>query len=138
MPGVTRYVLDNLTVPVIFSGYEIGDRIKTGAVFNDLDRDTPLYVGFMHFSRNASWIRENFRGKILDNSSYDQTAVLYAVRNGEGIYWDRIEGGYCKADDSGGDTWIEGPVTNQSYLSLKASPLCLTGSEFLHNIHQQA
>ena len=122
MPGVTRYVLDNLTVPVIFSGYEIGDRIKTGAVFNDLDRDTPLYVGFMHFSRNASWIRENFRGKILDNSSYDQTAVLYAVRNGEGIYWDRIEGGYCKADDSGGDTWIEGPVTNQSYLSLKADP----------------
>jgi hypothetical protein len=122
MPGVTLYVLANLKVPVVFSGYEIGDRIKTGEVFNRIYPETPLYVGFLHFSRNASWIKGSFIGKILDNSSYDQTAVLYAVRNGEGIYWDRIEGGYCKADSTGGDTWIEGPVGNQSYLKLKMDP----------------
>ena len=33
MPGVTRYVISNLSVPVTFSGYEIGEAIKTGEVW---------------------------------------------------------------------------------------------------------
>jgi hypothetical protein len=122
MPGVTRFVLENITVPLTFSGYEIGDVIKTGKVFNGIDQETPLYVGFLHFSRNAPWIKKFYRDKILDNSSYDQTAVLYAVKKGEGVYWDKVTGGYCKPDDHGGNTWVEGPVTNQSYLKLKMQP----------------
>jgi hypothetical protein len=122
MPGVTRFVLQNICVPVTFSGYEIGIVIKTGEVFNNIDPHTPLYVGWMHFSQNASWIKENFKGKILDNATFDQTAVLYAVRNGVGKYWDKFEGGYCDADEKGGNKWITGPVSNQSYLKLKWSP----------------
>jgi inosine-uridine nucleoside N-ribohydrolase len=122
MPGVTRFVLDNITVPITFSGYEVGNAIKTGEVFNDISPETPLYAGFMHFSRNAYWIKDNFKGKILDNSSFDQTAVLYAVRKGEGVYWERVKGGYCLPDDQGGNIWINGPVTNHSYLRLKMEP----------------
>jgi inosine-uridine nucleoside N-ribohydrolase len=122
MPGVTRFVLDNIKVPITFSGYEIGNIIKTGEVFNDIDPATPLYVGFLHFSRNAPWIKDFYQGRILDNSSYDQTAVLYAVRKGEGLYWDKVEGGYCDPDNNGGNTWVEGPVSNQSYLKLKMKP----------------
>jgi inosine-uridine nucleoside N-ribohydrolase len=55
MPGVTRFVLEHLPVPVTFSGYEVGVQIKTGAVFNQLPADHPLYVGFMHFSQYAPW-----------------------------------------------------------------------------------
>jgi len=122
MPGVTQFVLQNIDVPVTFSGYEIGDVIKTGEIFNKIDTQTPLYVGFKHFSQNAPWIKEHYKGKILDNSSYDQTAVLYAVRKGLGVYWDKIVGGYCEPDENGGNKWIKGEVTNHSYLKLKTNP----------------
>ncbi len=121
MPGVTEYVLDKIKVPVTFSGYEIGLGIKTGEVFNSIDQNSPLYIGYKHFSKNASWINQNYKGKILGNATYDQTAVLYAVRGGIGTLWDRIEGGYCQPDKTGGNQWIAGPKTHHSYLRLKAS-----------------
>jgi hypothetical protein len=126
MHGVTRFVFQNIKVPVIFSGYEIGIVIKTGEVFNDIDPDTPLYTGWMHFSRNAPWIKQNYVGKILDNATFDQTAVLYAVRNGTGKWWDRIEGGYCDPDEVGGNKWIVGPASNHSYLKLTEDPEKMT------------
>jgi len=118
MPGVTRFVIKNIDAPIVFSGYEIGVDIKTGEIFNNYNKNTPLYIGFMHFSQNAPWIKMNFEGKILDNSTYDQTAVLYAVRNGVGIYWDKIEGGICEPDDVGGNKWFKKANSNHSYLSL--------------------
>jgi hypothetical protein len=122
MKGVTKYVLANLDLPITFSGYEIGVSIKTGEVFNDIDKDTPLYVGFYHFSKFAPWMKEYFKGKILDNSSYDQTAVLYAVRGGLNKWWTKVEGGYCAVEDNGDNKWIEGKKTNHSYLKLLEEP----------------
>ena len=118
MPGVTKFVLENLPVAVTFSGYEVGEAIKTGEVFNRIEQNHPLYIGFMHFSQNAPWIKENFKGNILNNSTFDQTAVLYAVRNGSGLYWEKISNGYCQADSSGGNRWITGKDSNHSYLKL--------------------
>jgi hypothetical protein len=109
-------------VPVTFSSFEVGVVIKTAEVFNGIDPKKPLYVGFMYFSEHAPWIKANFKGKILDNSSYDQTAVLYAVRDGVGTWWEKIEGGYCKPDDHGGNVWVDGPVTNHAYLKLLWEP----------------
>ncbi len=122
MPGVTQYVLSGINTPITFSGYELGEAIKTGEVFNDIDRNTPLYVGFLHFSRNAPWIKDRFRGKILDNSTFDQTAVLYAVRGGVGTYWDRVTGGRCVPDKTGGNKWIGDAASNHSSLVLKMDP----------------
>jgi len=119
MPGVTKYVISNITVPITFSGYEVGVDIKTGEVFNKIDHNTPLYVGFMHFSENAPWIKKNFKGKILNNSTYDQTAVLYAVRNGTGLYWDKVSGEMCVPDEKGGNKWIKNNKSSHSYLVLK-------------------
>jgi len=56
-------------------------------VHNEFD---PLYIGFMHFSEYAPWMKAYFRGEILDNSTFDQTAVLCAVRQGVGDYWDGL------------------------------------------------
>lgn len=120
MKGVTKYVLENLEVPVTFSGFEIGVKIKTAASFESLPKTHPLYIGFAHFSENAPWMKQYYDGKILNNSSYDQTAVLYAARGGVGKYWDRVEGGYCVADEKGNNYWKEGPAGNQSYLVLTA------------------
>jgi hypothetical protein len=122
MPGVTKFVVENLEVPVVFSGFEIGVKIKTGEVFNELDPGHPLYIGFYHFSKHAPWMKQHFQGKIFDNSTYDQTAVLYAVRGGVGKYWDKVNGGYCEVDPNGDNRWIEGEPTNQSYLVLTEEP----------------
>ncbi len=122
MPGVTRYVLEHLSVPITFSGFELGVQIKSGAVFNQIDHNTPLYIGFKHFSEFAPWMKANYRGEILDNSTFDQTAVLYAVRKGVGDYWERIGSGFCQADDHGGNSWIEKAPSHHSYLNLTMEP----------------
>ncbi len=117
MAGVTRFVLEHLTVPITFLGYEIGQPLKTGEVFNKLTKDSPLYLGFYHFSKYCPWLNDQFEGKIYDNSTYDQTAVLYAVR-GLGSYWHRVADGICQADDKGGNTWVAKPNSTHSYLVL--------------------
>ena len=122
MPGVTQYVLSHLDVPITFSGFELGVQIKTGEVFNQMNPNTPLYVGFMYFSRNAPWMKMRFKGEILDNSTFDQTAVLYAVRNGSGLLWDKVPNGICVPDEKGGNTWKESQESAHSYLHLKMDP----------------
>ena len=118
MKGVTKYVLEKLTVPITFSGYELGVNLKTGEIFNEIDKNSPLYKGFMHFSKYCPWLNDQYEGKIYDNATYDQTAVLYAVRNGVGDYWSRVEDGYCVADSTGGNTWKTATGTNHAYLKL--------------------
>jgi inosine-uridine nucleoside N-ribohydrolase len=121
MPGVTQYVVQHIDVPITFTGYEVGLNIKSGEVFNTIDQNTPLYQGFYHFSKFCPWLNHQFEGKIYDNSTYDQTAVLYAVRGGVGDYWERVSGGRCLPDSVGGNVWISGEVTKHSYLKLLKS-----------------
>lgn len=122
MEGVTQYVFDHVEVPVVFLGYEIGIRIQTGEIFNKLPEDHPLYLGFYHFSKYAPWMKERFNGRILNNATYDQTAVLYAVRGEDPDYWKKVEGGYNEIDENGDNRWIDGEVTNQSYMRLLVEP----------------
>ncbi len=121
MPGVTKFVIGNLDVPIVFTGFELGVQIKTGKVFNTIDKDTPLYKGFLYYSEHAPWIKANFEGEILNNSSFDQTAVLYVVEGGIGKYWKKINGS-CIVEENGDNHWEKGKKTNQSYLKLKESP----------------
>jgi inosine-uridine nucleoside N-ribohydrolase len=122
MPGVTKFVIDNLKVPIVFSGFELGVQIQTGAIFNEIDEETPLYQGFMYFSEHAPWMKDRFKGKILDNSTFDQTAVLYAVNDGADVLWEKITGGYCEADNKGGNRWVKRENSNHSYLKLIEKP----------------
>lgn len=122
MPGVTKFVLENIEVPVVFTGFEIGVKIKSAAVLNERDPNTPLYVGFKYFSEHASWMKQNYKGKILDNSSFDQTGVIYAVRNGVGTYWNKVENGICVADSIGGNKWVPAENSNHAYLELTSDP----------------
>lgn len=118
MPGVTKYVLEHIQLPVTFSGAELGDSLRTGEVFKELPKDAPLYLGFYHFGKYAPWMKHKFKGDIYDNATFDQTAVLYAVRNGLGDYWHKVENGICVADSIGGNTWLEKKNSNHSYLVL--------------------
>jgi inosine-uridine nucleoside N-ribohydrolase len=122
-PGVTKYVLEELTVPVVFSGWELGRQIRTGRRLNELDPGHPLYIGYKHWTMQSESRRARHGGEIVDNASWDQTAVLYAVRGGLGEYWDKVEGGYNVAKyENGANYWVAGEPTNHSYLVLKESP----------------
>ena len=119
MPGVTKYVIENLHVPIVFSGAEVGSVIQTGSVFNEIDHNTPLYVGFLHFSKNAPWVKSKFEGRILDNATFDQTAVLYAVRRDNSSYWAKPAGWYCTVDIDGSNEWVKQNDSNHTYLKLR-------------------
>jgi SH3-like domain-containing protein len=87
-----------------------------------LGESHPLYVGFKHFSQNASWMKDRYEGKILDNATFDQSAVLYAVRGGVGKYWEKVDTGYCVATKNGSNYWVEGDKYNHAYLKLTKNP----------------
>ncbi len=127
MPGVTKFVIRNITVPITFVGAEIGEKIKTGEILNTAYPKTPLYVGFLYFSNHAPWMKKYYNGKIINNPSYDQAAVLYAVRGGVGKFWDKIENGYCQPGNKGGNVWVESKKSNHSYLKLKMNPGKIAG-----------
>jgi hypothetical protein len=122
MPGVTKYVIEKIQRPIIFSGYEIGVKIKTGAMLEGLDLNDPLILGYKHFSENAPWMQPYYEGGIINNSSYDQTAVLYAIERNKDNLWKYGENGYCKVNEKGDSEWIPGQKSNQSYLILNKDP----------------
>lgn len=119
MPGVTKYVLENISLPITFSGAELGSKLKTGEVFKELPKNSPLHLGFYHFGKHAPWVKGQFQGAIFDNATYDQTAVLYAVRSGLGTYWEKVGDGRCVADETGGNIWANEEGSNHSYLVIK-------------------
>ncbi|MEL7222229.1 MAG: hypothetical protein AAGJ93_12975, partial [Bacteroidota bacterium] len=108
----------NLDLPITFTGFDLGASLKTGEVFNALPKDTPLYLGFRHFGEHAPWMKDQFKGKIFDNATFDQTAVLYAVRRGLGNYWHKVDDGYCVADSTGGNRWVAKADSKHAYLVL--------------------
>jgi hypothetical protein len=59
---------------VVFSGFEIGAAIKTGERLRDLPEESPVRAAYRLFNG------------LQDRESWDQTAVLYAVR-GARDYW---------------------------------------------------
>ncbi|MDO3385856.1 hypothetical protein QWI17_08405 [Gilvimarinus sp. SDUM040013] len=118
MPGVTRKLFDVLNVPVVFSGYEVGQAIMTGETLNQLDHAHPLYIGYRHFSEHAQWMQDQFDGDISANASYDQTAVLFAVQ-GLQPYWQLSSAGTVKVTDDGGNTWHPNEAGQHRYLIVK-------------------
>lgn len=118
MPGVTQYVLDNIPVPTIFSGFEVGKALTTGSEINQYPKNTPLYVGYKHFSEFAPWMKDQYQGKVLDNATFDQTAVMYAAIGGVGKYWSLSKPGLLRADKTGKNTWEFDESGKHRYLIL--------------------
>lgn len=126
-PKAAAYVFENLNVPIVFTGWEVGRYIKTGLGIKQLDTIHPLYIGYDYYYKNApwevnaTWLDEDEKGKMRSKPSFDQTAVLYAVRGGVGKYWELVKDGYCQVDTvTGFNRWISGDKTNQAYLRVIA------------------
>lgn len=98
--------------PVVFSGFEIGTRIKTGRGLRTTPEDNPVracYSGYNGLSDRESW---------------DHTAVLFAVR-GAGEYWDLSDPGFCLMHARVGfgyNEWLPARQKDHRYLIQKMAP----------------
>lgn len=103
-----RYVYQNFPRPVLLSGFEIGQKIKTGLplVQNNAIQNSPVKDVFRICLPMA---KEDTAGRM----SWDQTAVLIAVAGYRPFY--KIKQGQIQVGEDGSNTWnLKG--TNHFYL----------------------
>jgi inosine-uridine nucleoside N-ribohydrolase len=112
MHRTTEYVLEHWPsdVPIVMSGVEIGLAIVSGERYEADLADGPLRTG----------LGLAFNALRVGRPSWDETAVLYAVRglshDGE-EYWTTVSEGSISINPLSGDTtWVASPDGNQSYL----------------------
>src|SRR5690606_1445706 len=96
---------------IVFSGFEIGQPIGTGKGLVKLPEKNPVRRGF-----------ELYNG-LTNNSSWDQTAVLFAAR-GAGEYWTLSEPGRCSFPEgsTGQVEWTSDPEGQHRDLVKKMPP----------------
>ncbi|MEA1951848.1 MAG: nucleoside hydrolase [Planctomycetota bacterium] len=116
-PGAA-YAVNHWPGPIVFSGFEIGRRIMTGARLRSFEGKSPvrraykLYNGLNH------------------RESWDQTAVLYAARGLDGglaDYWDLETGGHMHVNPDGSNVWRKSPDKGHAYLVQKMDPKKIAG-----------
>ena len=104
--------LNDWPTPVVLSGFEIGARVHTGRRLRALPETSPVRAAYLHFNG------------LENRESWDQTAVLYAVR-GAGTYWSESGPGLCLmhvSGKSGYSEWIPTPRKSHRYLVEKMAP----------------
>lgn len=109
-PLSTYFTLQNWHKPVVFCGWEIGNKILTGGkrVKEALSEQHPVYQAYIHYNNFAS------------RPSWDQLAV-YLLSNDSASYIERIGSGYCEVNEAGENHWVEGKKKGfkHSYIRLK-------------------
>ena len=109
-PSSAVHAVAGWPTPIVWTGYEIGVEILTGARLRELPTDSPVRRCY-----------ELYNG-INNRKSWDQTAVLYAVRGLAGRladFWYVGSGGYYHIDTDGSNTWRPSPHGDHSYLIKK-------------------
>lgn len=113
----SKIVFDNWGVPILFSGVEIGMKIKTGLpLVNDRSIKNSPVKDVYRISIPLS--PQDSTGRM----SWDQTAVLIAVK-GYKPWWN-IQKGTIKVAEDGSNTWENGDSLH-SYLIESQSPIII-------------
>lgn len=108
------YAIKHWPTPIVFSGGELGVRIQTGAGLKRLPTDSPVRRAY-----------ELYNG-LTNRASWDQTAVLYAVRGLEGglsDVWKLHSKGSIHYDEKTAYVqWRDQPQRDHAYLVEKMPP----------------
>lgn len=107
------YAIARWPTPIVFSGFEIGNKIMTGAKLRQVPTSSPVRRAY-----------ELYNG-LNHRQSWDQTAVLYAVRGLDGglaDYWDLATEGHLHVNDDGSNVWRKSPDKDHRYLVEKMAP----------------
>jgi inosine-uridine nucleoside N-ribohydrolase len=111
----TIVVAEQWPTRIIFSGWEIGNKIVTGKRLRESNiKNTPAKDIYTICGQGQPKGRE----------SWDQTAVLVAVR-GVDKYFNTVKG-KIQVEANGANTWIDDPNGQHEYLTWKMSPEELT------------
>ncbi len=95
--------------PIVFSGYEIGRKVMTGARLAETPEDNPVRTAYLHYNG------------LKDRESWDHTAVLYAVR-GLRDYWDLHKPGFNLIHWDGINEWLDTEDKDHAHLVEKMDP----------------
>jgi purine nucleosidase len=104
--------LSDWPTPAVFSGFEIGARVLTGRGLRAAPETSPVRAAYLHFNG------------LENRESWDQTAVLYAVR-GAGAMWTESGPGLCLMHGGprgGYNEWLPTPLKSHRYLIEKMPP----------------
>jgi hypothetical protein len=107
------YAIANWPTRIVFSGWEIGQEIMTGFGLRKAPVGTPVRRAY-----------DLYNG-LNDRQSWDQTAVLYAVRGLEGglaDYWDLRTKGHLHVHPDGANQWRASPDKDHACLVRKMDP----------------
>jgi purine nucleosidase len=111
--AASQNAVSNWPTPIVFSGFEIGKRVKTGGALKRLPATSPVRRSYQLYNG----IKPHF--------SWDQTAVLYAARGPDGgldDHWGLVTQGRLEIDDDGNNTWQPSPDSDHAYLVEKGPP----------------
>ncbi len=108
--AASRYAIQHWPTPILFSGVEIGVKIMTGQqVVTKGSRNSPVQWAYQY-------CLSNYENKTsLNRNSWDQTAVLCAVRDPE-EYFHVITGGTFVCNEDGSNSWDPDKKAKHSYL----------------------
>jgi len=107
----SKYVFENWPGKVIFTGFEIGERIKTGLrLIQSPVKDSPVKDVFRI---SIPLTEEDKYGRM----SWDETAALIGTYGTEGFF-DTVKGRIIVNDD-GSNSWENSPDGNQEYVVQK-------------------
>jgi pyrimidine-specific ribonucleoside hydrolase len=122
--GASQKVLADWPTPILFSGFEIGWKIRTGLplIHNEQIYGSPVKDVFAICIPMAA---EDSAGRM----SWDESAVFVAVKGWQKYY--DLEPGTCTLDSNGHDTWIKSG-SRQARLVEKISPQIM--SEILNQL----
>ena len=99
--------------PIVFSGSEIGVAVLTGGHLAELPETSPVRRAYQLYNG------------LKPHKSWDQTAVLYAVRGTRGglkEVWGLHRGGHCHVLPDGSNAWRPAPDKPHAYLVRKMPP----------------
>ncbi len=100
-----KKVNEEWPTPIVFSGGEVGEPIGTGArLFTETPPENPVRKAY-----------ELYNGAGKNRSSWDQTAMLYAIKGEAGVFKLSAEGTNAVAAD-GKNTWSAAPGGRHRYL----------------------
>jgi hypothetical protein len=108
----TGAAIERWPTRILFSGYEIGERILTGQRLANLDDGHPV---------RRAYAAHPSQPLVNGRMSWDQTAVLAAIRD-PGLYWDLSPPGRATVDAEGRNSWTAVADGVHRYLVERAQP----------------
>lgn len=101
----SKYVMENWPTRILFSGYEIGERVMTGRALISTPATNPVRRAYELYNNSLANNRQ----------SWDLTTVLAAVEGAEPL-WSESPEGYCEVAADGSNTWTSGSGRGHAYL----------------------